>query len=69
MSVKSFNKLPVHLHIVGNVILRFGSFLIKVLSFSAYKKKMILNSGSYFGSMFNNSLAHPQVVENVMPHA
>ena len=25
-------------HIVGNVIVRFGSFLIKVLSFSAYKK-------------------------------
>ena len=43
--------------------------LIKVLSFSAYKKELILNSGRYFGSMFNNSLAHPQVVENVIPQA
>ena len=67
--MNSFNKLPVHLRIVGDVIVRFGSYLMKVLSFSAYKKELILNSGRYFGSMFNNSLAHPQVVENVMPHA
>ena len=41
----------------------------KGFEFFRLQKNLIFNCGSYFGSIFNNSLAHPQVVENVMPHA
>ena len=32
------NKLPIHLHIVVNVSVRFGQFLMKVFRFCPHKK-------------------------------
>ena len=63
---ETLKKSPAHLHIVGNVTVKFEYFL--TLSFSVHKKfwswplAAILN----FGGILKKSLAHPHVSGNVI---
>ena len=67
---KTLKKSPAHLHIVGNVIVKFESFL--TLSFRVFVRTknfgvdLALAAILKFGSIFKKSLAHPRVVRNVM---
>ena len=66
---KTLKKSLAHLHIVGNVIVKFEKFL--TLSFRVFaptKKKGSLPLAAIlnFGGIFKKSLAHPHVARNVM---
>ena len=57
------NKLPVHLHIVGNVIVRLR---FRVFAPTTNYEVELWEIFWHFGSMFKKSLAPPHVDENVI---
>ena len=66
---KTLKKSPAHLHIVGNVIVKFAYFLTsRPQEFLRSQKNLELTSGGHlkFGSIFKKKLAHPHVAKNVM---
>ena len=60
----NFKKSLPHLHIVGNVIVKFEYFL--TLSFGVFCPQKTFLAILNFGSIFKKSLAHPYVARNVM---